>query len=393
MYDIVYLDVTELVAKPLRTGIQRLERELIRHWAGPARLVPVRFQDSRGLVELHADVFTLLNEDPPPGGDVVAAERERLAPYLRDARPLELAKPGSAVLVPELFYDSARCSFYENLPMELKAKTYFFVHDFLPHLHPENFPQGTAVHCMSYLRVLRSSSNCSFNSNQTRRDFGERIVRRRNLQGPVVPLGGDGLGLERQSFSIDKRGFTVIGTIEPRKQVAQVIRAFALLWKKGVNVELDVVGFLLSHATAEQELLAAFADEPRLHYRAHVSDDELRSILRKVRATIFVSKAEGFGIPPYESLYAGIPVICCDRGVPSLDLISRSGQIRLDDTEPASIANAVEALLDDETARRVWEEAARVSIPTWQSFADQIANWVCAADTLPSPQSLSASIR
>jgi glycosyltransferase involved in cell wall biosynthesis len=377
MHDIVYLDVTELVATPLRTGIQRVERELIRHWRSPASLTPVRFQNGVGVVQLPRGILQQLNKNPPPSADAVAAEREGLEPYLRDARAIDLLSVGGILLVPEVFYDEARCVFYEHLPNTLKAKTFFLVYDFLPYLQPAFCPRHSAQFCMYYLRTLRSGFNVSFISEQTRREFDERIARRDGVRGPVFPLGGDGLGLERQSFSLDKRAFAIVGTIEPRKQVAQVIRAFALLWEKGIDVELDVVGLLLPHATAEQELLDAFADEPRLRYRTHVSDDELRSILRKVRATIFVSKAEGFGIPPYESLYAGIPVICCDRGVPSLDLISRSGQVRLDDTEPASIAQAVEALLDDEMARRVWEEAARVSIPTWQSFADQIANWVC----------------
>jgi glycosyltransferase involved in cell wall biosynthesis len=375
----VYLDLTELVAAPLRTGIQRVERELIRNWPGPARLVPVRFQNGVGLVELPPEMLLRLNDHLPPSDDLVAAERKRLAPYLRDTHPLDPSQEQSALLVPELFDDPARCSFYEHLPTALKAKTYFLVYDFIPHLRPEVSPPRFARSGMYYLKALRSGVNVSFISDQTRREFAERIVRRKILQAPVFPLGGNGLGLERQSFSSEKRAFAIIGTLEPRKQVAQVIKAFILLWKNGINVELEIVGRLLPHATEERELLAALADEPRLRYKPHASDDELRSILRRVRATIFVSKFEGFGIPPYESLQGGIPVICCSHGVPSLDLIARSGQIRLANAAPASIAQAVEGLLEDAKARRLWEEAAQVSIPTWEGFAQQIAEWVCGA--------------
>ena len=37
----VHIDITELLRNPIRTGIQRVERELIRYWPGPSRLCPV----------------------------------------------------------------------------------------------------------------------------------------------------------------------------------------------------------------------------------------------------------------------------------------------------------------------------------------------------------------
>ena len=36
----VHLDISQLLLDPRRSGIQRAERELIRHWPGPAPLVP-----------------------------------------------------------------------------------------------------------------------------------------------------------------------------------------------------------------------------------------------------------------------------------------------------------------------------------------------------------------
>ena len=44
----VFLDLSQLVHDPARTGIQRAERELIRHWPGPAPLVPCWFDRARG---------------------------------------------------------------------------------------------------------------------------------------------------------------------------------------------------------------------------------------------------------------------------------------------------------------------------------------------------------
>src|SRR4029079_14578729 len=84
----LFLDITELVANPLRTGIQRVEREIIRHWPGPCRLVPRRlYAPSQQFVRLPDAVFDILGSDAAPPG---AAEHELLRPYLAALRGLSV---------------------------------------------------------------------------------------------------------------------------------------------------------------------------------------------------------------------------------------------------------------------------------------------------------------
>lgn len=377
MIDTVHIDVTELVAMPLRTGIQRVERELIRHWPGPARLVPIRFDPGSGFVELDAGVLGCLTTDVPGAPPDLGAERRRLAPFLRARAPAALEDPATRLLIPELFFDPARCAAYVELARHAGDRLRLLLYDFLVYLSPQHFPSGAARVCMPFLDCVRAVPAVAFISDRTRRDYRDRVVRRREADGPVFALGGDGFGLERQAFSARRKAFAVIGTIEPRKRVADVIEAFGLLWDQGRDCELHVVGRLLSPpGSREAAMLARFAGEPRFRHWGHATDDRLRSILRSARATLFVSEAEGFGIPPYESLSAGIPVICADAGIPSLDLIAKTGQIRLADTRPAAIASAVDRMLDDRQAAGLWAEAASVEIPPWKDFAERVAAWV-----------------
>ena len=53
----VLLDISQLLRDPCWTGIQRVERQLIRHWPGPAPLVPVRYDPRRGALERLPDAI------------------------------------------------------------------------------------------------------------------------------------------------------------------------------------------------------------------------------------------------------------------------------------------------------------------------------------------------
>ena len=106
---IVHLDISQLVLDPRRSGIQRAERELIRHWPGPATLTPCRFMPETGqLHELPSRVLGLLCEDAPDGG--LDAELARLARHIKPGR---IARP-TRLLSAELFMDPLRAAYYRS---------------------------------------------------------------------------------------------------------------------------------------------------------------------------------------------------------------------------------------------------------------------------------------
>jgi glycosyltransferase involved in cell wall biosynthesis len=372
----VFLDITELVGNPLRTGIQRVEREIIRHWPGPRRLTPCRFDGpSQCFVGVSEAVFEILGSDSQRPG---AGERELLTPYLKTARPLALADLCAGLFNPEVFFDAARAKGYQKICREPDARVSWLLFDFLPYLRPQDYPAGTARSCMHYVRALRDVPRVSSISELTQIEYTTRIMRDPTRSGPHFPLGGDGLQIEKQQFRPDKTAFAYVGTIEPRKNVAVVLEAFEQLWASGVDAELIVVGRLDPRATRELPVLERLRGEERFRYLGHVDDATVRTVMRKVRATIFVSAVEGFGIPPYESLSAGIPVIVSSN-LPSTDLLPPGGRITVGEVTPQSVAAAVTELLDDDKAARLWNEAARLVIPTWPDFVARLAAWVQAA--------------
>ena len=89
------------------------------------------------------------------------------------------------------------------------------------------------------------------------------------------------------------------------------------------------------------------------------------------------SEAEGFGLPPYEALHAGIPAIA-SSSLPSAALMT-AGALLLDRMDAAAIADAVRRLIDDAEAKRLWSAAATVTLPRWTDFGRRLGDWAQAA--------------
>jgi glycosyltransferase involved in cell wall biosynthesis len=364
----VILDITEFLSNPIRTGIQRVVRELVRHWSAPDNLTLARFGGEE-LLPISRLVVPLLV------GSIADAEPERLRRLIatmldEPAPPLPDKAP---ILVPEVFYDRERCAWYRELLRHDPNAASFIIYDFIPWLYPHLVGVTSTTPLMPYLQLIRAASRAAFISGQTRVTYWERIKRDDPNCGLVLSLGANGLSLERQFFRPDKRSWVSIGSIDGRKKQESIVRAFRELWNNGFDGELVLIGRVYEHA--ECAWLNVALQDARLRHLAGVADEAVRAELRRARATIYVSDVEGFGLPPVESLYAGIPVIVTSN-VPSISDLPPAGQIRLASAEVHEIAAAVEATADDATAERLWDEAATLQLSTWRDFAVRTATWM-----------------
>ncbi len=375
MTRVVVLDISELIGNPVRTGIQRVVRELIRRWPADVPMRVARHDPAKGLVAVPDMAVDLLTGRVPGVADLPSEQVARLLAGVLDRRAAAL--PADPLLfVPEVFFDRRRCDF---LCARLRARADsvgFIVYDFIAWLHPDRIGVTHSAPLMPYLRLLSSARRLAFISAATRADYAERVMRGGGVDGPVLALGCDGLGLERLDFAPSRRGFVCIGSIDGRKNQDLVLRAFQLLWAQGHAIPLTLVGD--AFAQIDASAFEAARAHPLFAWHRHLGDEAVRELLRTARGTIYVSELEGYGIPPVESLHAGLPVICA-ASVPSVADLPPLGQIRLARVTPEAIAEAVLTLADDATARRLWEEARRLSLVTWDSFARQTADWMAAA--------------
>jgi glycosyltransferase involved in cell wall biosynthesis len=378
----ILYDLSEFLNCPLRTGIQRVTFEILAHWpAGLAPLLPVILTPSGQAHLLPPETFglmaTFFGRTP---GDPGAAREQLLALAARAAQDFPPTDPVRALAFfnPELFFNDWRPAAYHQLLDRMGDRFFFLVYDFLPWLCPWWFSKGVMhqIPIMDFLRLVRRVEHVAFISEATRQAYLKRIVRSPRRAGPVFALGGDGLGVAAPSFSPEKRRFTAVGSVEPRKNLGPVLRAFASLWEQGVEARLTVVGRMIGLPAEDRRLFDDLRqNERQFEWRENLDDGQVRAVITASRATVFVSQGEGFGIPPLESLALGVPVIVFD-GVPSLDAVEPHGQVRLSVPDADSVRQAVLEMLDDDYARAKAQEIAGLHVPTWGELACDIEAWV-----------------
>jgi glycosyltransferase involved in cell wall biosynthesis len=366
----------------MRSGIQRVSYELVRHWCGELPLVPVRIGPDRTLLVLPEETTDRLHAWFGNTEGAAEARSWLLQAGRESGTPLE-ATPWlpHALLNTEVFCDLEQVAFYEEyLKGELGDRVFFLVHDLLPWLQPRWFHQAIVTFPLAYLRLLRFVRHLAFISRPTQAHFRTRMLRTPpdlpTRTGSVLPLGSDGLGTAAPAFRSANQRFSVIGTLEPRKNVLGVVEAFEALWAEGRDVQLVLAGRMGWLPERDRERVLSLArTEGRFTWLDQPTDEEIRHLIRSSRATIYASWAEGFGLPPLESLALGVPVIVT-ASLPSVADFPPWGQIRLENPTPAALQAAVRSLLDDDFARDRCAEIQQLTLPTWSGFARGMADWI-----------------
>jgi glycosyltransferase involved in cell wall biosynthesis len=376
----ILFDLTEFLHDGQRSGIQRVCYEMVAHWPASSRLVPACVDRRSRLVALAPEALDLYRA-------FFQATKDEL-PRLRDQFRLAAGRSAEVITARKLSrYRGLLNATVFALPHQveyylwaaqrgLAERIFLFVHDMLPWLQPELFTPGFGVNLAGYLKCLRQLLNLSFNSVQTRSDTLLRVLRDGRGEGPVFPLGADCLGTSAPSFDPSRRRFSVIGTVEPRKNHCAVLDAFERIWADGVDVELAFAGKLGWLSTEETQRVSTLRQtEPRFQWFDSLGDDEMAEVITDSRATIYPAFSEGYGLPPVESLALGVPVIVTAT-IPSISMLPAEGQWRLPMPTAELIRQGVLAMLDDQVAHRKTQEIRGLSLPRWSTMTNGIERWV-----------------
>jgi len=368
-----YLDLSEFLTNPITTGIQRIAGELCKH-APPNTFLPVR---------LHAGGFVVL---PPALINAIGDHfREASQSGVDEIRRLGSVERGSAVgvsegdtvLVPEVFNNPQRLDFFQKMTENELQRCRFIVYDLLPMTHPQFFPAGTSVGAYPYYKLLRRASNCGFISEDSRDDYYRRLKRTDERGGVVLALGCDSIGPRAAHARLDRAlKFSVLGTIEPRKNHELILDAFEPLLRQIDGLELSFIGKMgwVDPAFAKKVEVLAAEKNSGFRFQSASGDEAIRRCIEESRATLYVSTAEGYGLPPVESLWLGTPVIA-SAAIPSLKGRGPEGVHVVEPLNLENLRSAVLAFLDDTYTKRKTEETLHLNLPTWRSFTEQVLHW------------------
>ena len=321
-----FVDVSEISIVDVKTGIQRVVRaqliELLKNPPKGYRVEPIYLTNEYGYWHYkYARKFTanIL------GLDNIGLEDEAIDYY-----------EGDIFYAPDLHYpviEAHKSGLYKTMKAK-HVKINFLVHDILPILRPDCFPEGGKKNHEYWIDVISSVSDnliCVSKSvadelisylksqNKLRDDLNITYIHNGADIENSVPTKGLPQDHERVlGLLTSKPSFLMVGTIEPRKGHLQTIKAFEILWQKGLDINLVIVGkegWMVEHVI---DLIRTHKElNKRLFWLSGISDEYLEKIYASSTCFIMASEGEGFGLPIIEAARHKLPIIA--RDIPILE--------------------------------------------------------------------------
>lgn len=174
----------------------------------------------------------------------------------------------------------------------------------------------------------------------------------------------------RDEFLLPKKFLLFVGSIEPRKNLITLLKAYNLLSQEQKSeLPLILVGFKgWENKDIMQEIEK---NKEHIRYLGFVTDTKLAHIYNLATIFIYPSLYEGFGLPPLEAMACGAPVIVSN--VASLPEVCSDAAFYIDPTDIQDIKNKIITLLKDETLREELSQKGKLQAASfsWDKSASQ----------------------
>jgi glycosyltransferase involved in cell wall biosynthesis len=161
-----------------------------------------------------------------------------------------------------------------------------------------------------------------------------------------------------------------IGTLQPRKNLARLIQAFACSSaRENTLVVAGKKGWLYADLFRQVERSGL---GHRVIFTGYVPDADKAALLSGATACVFLSLYEGFGFPVLEAMACGTPVICSSTS--SLPETAGDAALFVNPLDADAITSALDRMTSDSALR--WKLIARGYLQagkfTWQACAKKI---------------------
>lgn len=276
-----------------------------------------------------------------------------------------------------------------TLPIRLDIPSTVTVHDLTFFEHPE-WHEASKVRF--FRRMIAQSTARAGAIIAVSAHTGRRLEA---VLGPTAPIVVAPHGVDHQRFRPDARDdltrddltsddlitlrrtgirppyLAFAATIEPRKDVPNLIRAFSLIAAERTDLKLVIAGRDGWGTEAVRDAAAASGVTTRIARIGWMADDVLPAFYRQAVAVAYPSLEEGFGLPALEALACGTALVTT-TGSAMEDVVGDAARL-VPPRDPRALATALAQIYDDHEARARLQHAGprRASAFTWASSADR----------------------
>ncbi len=378
----IFIDVSAIRHVDLKTGIQRVVRsqifELMRYVPHTYRIEPVYMVENK-----EENVYMYARS------------------YMRSFLGLEhFTMPDIPIEIHQgdIFYGLDLCAHEVQKATESGlytsykakgAKIYFAVYDLLPILQRTYFPEYLYDMHTQWLSNITSIADGLICISQTVADeVSEWTNEHQKSPSKTLKITSVHLGADiddttdvPKPLSEEERvllehiktqtTFLMVGTIEPRKGHLQTLKAFDLLWEKGIKCNLVIIGksgWMVDESTHYIQNHPMF--NTHLFWLNPCTDELLEAMYQAAHCLIASSQGEGFGLPLIEAAHHGLSIIA--RDIPVFkEVASEHAFYFPNDLLPQTLASSIQTWLERYEKK---EHSPSKGMPyiTWEENAKRI---------------------
>ena len=188
----------------------------------------------------------------------------------------------------------------------------------------------------------------------------------------------------KNKYGINGDYFLYIGTLQPKKNIEGLIKAFSFLISNIQypisNIQLVIAGKKGWHYEKIFALVKELKLDDKVIFTGFIEEEEKPYLISGAKAFVFPSFYEGFGIPVLEAMNLGVPVVTSSEG--SLPEVGGEAAIYCDPYKIETIADGMEKILNlnksdrdeiialskSQTEKFSWEKCAQTVLETLESI-------------------------
>jgi glycosyltransferase involved in cell wall biosynthesis len=266
------------------------------------------------------------------------------------------------------------------LPLRSKIPSIAVFHDLNFEHHPEDYPfLERSYYKYFFPRYAKKAARLATVSEFSREDIINKYqtnpdhidVVNCGVRSSFKPLNPEEIQKTKKEFSEHKDYFIYVGSIQSRKNIANLIRAFNLY--KRITSSDDKLLLVGASKWTSKELKNAYRNSPYkgdIQFTGRVNDEKISRLMASAKALLLVSKLEGFGIPIVEAFHCEVAVITSN--ITSMPEVAGEAALLVDPNSIDSIAKAMISLNNNDLIQTQLINKARIQRQkySWQKTAD-----------------------
>ena len=274
-----------------------------------------------------------------------------------------------------------------EVPLWNRERNIVTVHDLSVFTHADKHEDTVAGRAQRRLPImLRAATRIITPTDAVKREVTDRFridssriaVTPEAPRESFQPMHFENTAAVRQRFGIENDFILFVGTIEPRKNLLALVRAFDSVLRETRHRPQLVIAGGAGWLTDELDRFVAAANfGNRLRMTGYLNDDDLRALYSSCKLFVYPSVYEGFGLPPLEAMACGAPVIA--SRIPALEETLKDNARLVDPLDERQLAKAIIELLEGNTERETlakkghahaatfsWEQTAKLTLEIYE---------------------------